>query len=134
MNGLRINTLGGAKVELGGETIEFSRYKALALLVFLAVTAERSSRESLAATFWPETTQSRALANLRQAIWEIRSSLGERWLEASRESLQLTNKQDIWVDISEFHDLLRKVKQHSHPGGMVCEQCLDHLKQAASIF
>ena len=134
MDGLRIITLGGVKVELGGEMVEFSRYKSLALLVFLAVTNERSSRESLAAMFWPENTQGRALANLRQAIWVIRSSLGENWLEASRESLQLVNEQNIWVDTTEFHDLLIMVKQHSHPNGMVCEQCLEQLKQAALIF
>ncbi|MDF1519162.1 MAG: BTAD domain-containing putative transcriptional regulator [Brevefilum sp.] len=134
MKRLRINTLGGIRVELGGETINFSRYKALALLVFLAVSGERSSREFLATMFWPENTQTRALANLRQAIWDIQCSLGENGLEVSRESLQLTPGDNISIDVSEIHDLLEKVKKHGHPSGNVCEQCLDNLKQASLLF
>jgi DNA-binding SARP family transcriptional activator len=87
MEELRIKVLGGIQVQLGGETIEFSRHKATALLVYLTVTGERQSREALATLFWPENTQARAYANLRQAIWEIRRSLGDDWLEVTRESI-----------------------------------------------
>jgi DNA-binding SARP family transcriptional activator len=134
MEGLRIKVFGGIQVQLGGETIEFSRHKAAALLVFLAVTGERQSREALATLFWPENTQARAYANLRQAIWEIRRYLGENWLEVTRESLQMIPRDDLWVDIVEFHDLISKVKRHVHPRGMVCEHCLVIYQQAAELF
>ena len=134
MKGLRIKTLGGIQVELGGETIKFSRYKALAILVYLAVTGERKSRESLATMFWPESIQSRALANLRREIWEIKHSLGDNWMEVTRESLQTIPNDNLWLDITEFHDLLEKSKNHIHPRGIVCEQCLSNYKEAAALF
>ena len=67
MDGLRIKVFGGVQVQSGGERIEFSRHKTIALLVSLALTDERQSREALVPMFWPENTQARAFANLRQA-------------------------------------------------------------------
>jgi len=133
MDELRIKVFGGIQVQLGGETIEFSRHKATALLVFLAVTGERQSRDALATMFWPENTQARTYANLRQAIWEIRHSLGDNWLEVSRESLQMIPRNDLWLDFVEFHDLISKVKRHVHPRMIVCEDCLANYKQAAAL-
>ena len=133
MEKLRIRLFGGIQVQLGGKTIEFSRHKTTALLVFLTVTGERQSRDALATLFWPENTQARAYANLRQAIWEIRCSLGDNWLEVTRESLQMITSEKLWVDIVEFHDLIRNVKRHVHPRGMVCEHCLIYYQQAAEL-
>ena len=134
MEGLRIKVLGGIQVQLGGEMIGFSRHKATALLVFLAVTGERQSRDALATMFWPENTQARAYANLRQAIWEIRRSLGDDWLEVTRYSLQMISRDNLWLDVVEFHNLISKVKKHVHPRGMVCEDCLANYKQAVALF
>jgi DNA-binding SARP family transcriptional activator len=134
MEGLQIKVFGGIQVQLGGETIEFSRHKATALLVFLAVTGERQSRDTLATMFWPENTQARAYANLRQAIWDIRRSLGDEWLEVTRESLQIIPSDNLWLDVAEFYDLISVVKKHVHPRGMVCEDCLANYKQAADLY
>ncbi len=134
MDGLRIKTLGSIQVHLNSEAIKFSRHKSLALLIYLAVTGELKSREGLATMFWPENTQARAFANLRQAIWEIKSSLGDNWLDTSRHSLQLTSKENIWLDISEFNNLLMLEKTHSHPRGRICDQCVKNFKRAAELF
>ena len=134
MEGLRIKVFGGIQIHLGGETIEFSRHKAAALLVYLAVTGEHHSRDALATMFWPENTQARAYANLRQAIWEIKRNLGDHWLEVTRESLQMIPRDDLWLDIVEFYDLINKVKKHVHPRRMVCEHCLANYKQAVALF
>jgi DNA-binding SARP family transcriptional activator len=134
MKGLRINTLGCTWVDLGGGTIKFSRNKTLAILVYLAFTGKRQSRETLATMFWPENTQARALAYLRQAIWEIKTVLGENWLEVDRETLQLTSRDNVWLDIREFRGLLNKAKEHFHPRGMVCELCLSHYEKAAFVY
>jgi DNA-binding SARP family transcriptional activator len=134
MEGLRIKVFGGIQVLLGGETIEFSRHKATALLVFLAVTGERQSRDALATMFWPENTQARTYANLRQAIWEIRRSIGDKWLEVTRESLQIIPSDNLWIDVAEFYALINKAKKHVHPRGMVCEHCLSNYKQAADLY
>ena len=134
MEELRIKVFGNVQVQLGEQTIEFSRQKALAVLVFLAVTGKSQSRESLATMLWPEGTQSRALANLRQAIWEIRNTLEDDWLEVNRESLQLIKRDHLWVDFVKFHDLIEEGKSHIHPEGVVCETCLANYIQAEELF
>jgi DNA-binding SARP family transcriptional activator len=134
MEKLRIKVFGNVQVQLGDQRIELSRQKALAVLVFLAVTGKSQSRESLATMLWPESTQSRALANLRQSIWEIRNSLGDYWLDVSRESLRLIQRDNLLVDIVEFHELLEKVKAHVHPEDMVCESCLANYFHAEELF
>lgn len=134
MDGLRIETFGGVQLKLGGETVKLSRRKSIALLVYLAVTGERHSREALAAMFWPENTAKRAYANLRQVIWEIRSSLGENSLDVTRDSIQLGVSDDLWVDVVKFNNLLAKSKTHLHPGKMLCEKCLTWYRQASKLY
>ena len=55
------------------------RQRRTALLVFLAVESRRGlvRRDSVAAVFWPELDQSKARAALRQALYVLRSELGE---------------------------------------------------------
>ena len=69
--------------------IDTSRHKAIALLVYLAMTGERHRREALATLFWPEYEQSKAYAYLRRTLWEIKGALGEGWLDADRETVGL---------------------------------------------
>jgi DNA-binding SARP family transcriptional activator len=133
MEKLRIETMGGIQVLLDGESIKISRRKAIALLVYLAVTGELHSRESLATLLWPDNTQSRAYANLRQAIWDINRSLGEDWLETSRDSVRITPSEDLWLDFSAFNELLTDIRTHPHPRVAVCEDCLARFQQAADL-
>jgi DNA-binding SARP family transcriptional activator len=54
---LSLYLLGPPRVELDGIAIEVSPRKALALLIYLAVTAEPQARDSLATLLWPESDQ-----------------------------------------------------------------------------
>jgi DNA-binding SARP family transcriptional activator len=131
---LQIKTLGGVQISLGSEGIKFHRNKSLALLIYLAVTGELTPRETLATLFWPENAQDRAFANLRQAIWEINRLLGDRWLEATRDSVQFIHGENLLLDIVAFRNLTTMVKTHFHPRGVVCEQCLANYQQAAGMI
>jgi predicted ATPase/DNA-binding SARP family transcriptional activator len=55
---------------------------------------------------WPEYDQSKAFSNLRRTIWEVNQALGEGWLVAERESLQLNPDADIDLDVARFLDLI----------------------------
>jgi DNA-binding SARP family transcriptional activator len=133
MDKLRIETLGGIQIWLDDKQVKISRRKATALLVYLAVTQELHPRDSLANLLWPENDQSRAYANLRQALWDINRSLGDNWLEVTRRTVKLSDSEEVWLDIQIFNQLLSMVKTHAHPHGGVCEQCLSNLQQAAEL-
>ena len=65
MSRLALFLLGPPRIERDGEPVEIRRRKAVALLVYLAVTGRSHSRDTLATLFWPELDQGRAQASPR---------------------------------------------------------------------
>lgn len=63
MSCLSLSLLGPPRLEMDGEPVQIGRRKALALLVYLAVTKRLHSRDALATLFWPEYDQSSARAD-----------------------------------------------------------------------
>ncbi|HRQ41866.1 MAG TPA: BTAD domain-containing putative transcriptional regulator [Chloroflexota bacterium] len=106
MRQLRILLLGSPQIECDGRPTDTDRRKAVALLAYLAVTAVPHTRDALATLFWPDSDQSRALAYLRRALWEVNNILGEGWLEAGRDHIALRRSADVWLDVAVFQALL----------------------------
>lgn len=103
---LKLFLLGAPQIELAGSPVATDRRKAVALLAYLAVTGVTHSRETLAALFWPEADQGRALAYLRRTLWEMNQMLGEGWLDVDRSSVTLLLGGEGWLDIQQFRSLL----------------------------
>ena len=76
MNHLELRLLGTVEVWHEGQLLTFPTRKALALLIYLAVSGHRYSREHLTALFWPESEAPRGQASLRNALLRLRRSLG----------------------------------------------------------
>src|SRR5687768_2535527 len=117
---LVLEFLGLPQVRLDDKTIATDRRKAIALLVYLAVSdrgqaRQKYSREFLSALFWPEYEQSKAFSNLRRTIWEVHQALGEGWLIAERESIHLNEDSEIDLDIAHFLDLISQGRQQTDP-------------------
>jgi DNA-binding SARP family transcriptional activator len=113
---LSLEFLGLPQVHLDNKTIATDRRKAIALLAYLAVSdndraRQRYSRESLSALLWPDYEQAKAFSNLRRTIWEVHQALGEGWLIAERESLQLNEAAQIDLDVARFLDLISQGRQ-----------------------
>src|SRR5574338_1162609 len=104
---LALHLLGPPQIDLDGNSIHLERRKSLALLSYLAVEAGQHSREFLSSLLWPDTSQSSALKNLRQILWEIQQSVGESWLVIDREKIGLAEA-DTWLDVREFFSRLSK--------------------------
>ena len=68
---LELFLLGSTQVRLDEVYIEVKPRKALALLVYLAVTAERHARDALATLLWPESSQRNARKSLRSRLSEL---------------------------------------------------------------
>lgn len=103
---LRILLLGSPQIELDETHLDTDRRKAVALLAYLAVTAVPHTRDTLATLFWPDSDQSRALAYLRRALWEVNNFLGEGWLEVGRDQITLRRDANVWLDVATFRELL----------------------------
>lgn len=113
---LRLNLLGYPKIFVNGQPVSVERRKTLALAAYLAMESgsvylESSrrrtlqpgcSRETLAAMFWPESSQQQAAAYLRQALWDLARSIGEEWIGRDGQSIRLNPGGEIRVDAAEF--------------------------------
>ena len=71
MRNIKLSWLGPPIVERENSTLHLETRKATALLAFLGLSTIPTSRESLAALFWPEFDQSHAHANLRRTLFSI---------------------------------------------------------------
>jgi len=134
MEALSISGLGSPQVSLNGQVVNIKRRKAVALLVYLAVEGRSQSREFLSGLFWPEYDQSKAYAYLRRTLWEINNTLGDGWLEVSREWICVPASTKIQTDVSYFQALLRGVQAHGHPMEAPCEQCIEQLETAIHLY
>ena len=104
MTNLSLYLLGPPRVELDGIAIEVSPRKALALLIYLAVTAVPHTRDSLATLLWPESDQRRARRALRNRLSELKQAVGGSWIDAGRETIGL--QPGCWLDTAEFQNAL----------------------------
>ena len=117
---LLLQFLGSPQIHLDDRPISTDRRKAIALLAYLAVNhlghpRERYSREALSALLWPDYDQAKAFSNLRTTLWEIRQAIGDGWLKADRDSVQLEAGATIDLDVARFRDLLSQSRQQTDP-------------------
>ena len=134
MSRLALLLLGPPRIECDGEPVEIRRRKAIALIIYLAVTGQSHSRDALATLLWPEYDQSRARAGLRRVLAALKEALGEGWLDVDREAVELNPDAEVWLDVSEFQDRLAECRTHGHPQEEVCPACLPLLAEAAALY
>jgi WD40 repeat protein/DNA-binding SARP family transcriptional activator len=146
MSQLAVYLLGLPRIELNGVPLQIERRKALALLIYLAVSPQPHSRDSLATLFWPGYDQTYARANLRRTLSALNQALGKNWLEVERESVAFPRRnpstlppsrvagQSLWVDVTQFRHLLASCAAHGHPPGEVCPACLNPLSEAVALY
>lgn len=103
--------LGPFLAKRGGQPLTtFKSNKVRALLAYLAVERETPQhRDVLAGTLWPASTNSRALAMLRDVLSNLRQVLGDREaaipiIQVTGDTLQL-NPTALWLDVEIFSTL-----------------------------
>ncbi|MBN1315539.1 MAG: hypothetical protein JXA42_08725 [Anaerolineales bacterium] len=104
------------------------------MLAFLGLSSAPPSRESLAALFWPDFDQTRALANLRRTLSSINKLLGPEILTSSRENVSINPDSLVWQDVSELHLLLETVKTHQHAENSICSECVNNLEKIVALY
>ncbi len=111
MSTLTVRLLGPLQADIAGEPAQdLKTNKVRGLLAFLAIESDRPARrETLAGMFWPEFTEKRARANLSQALFTLRHSLGDDlaaqpFLVVNRDTIQFAPGCPLWVDALAFAD------------------------------
>jgi DNA-binding SARP family transcriptional activator len=109
MQKLRLHLLGSPQAEIDNHPADIQRRKVWALLIYLAVTNQPQRRDSLAALFWPEESQSKARAALTRHLSELRKAIGAEYVTADRETVTLSG--NIWLDVHQFQQLSADCEQ-----------------------
>lgn len=134
MSHLKLLVLGPPRLEREGTPLELETRKALALLIYLAVTGRGHSRDALATLLWPEHDQSRARTYLRRALWMLKSALGEELLLIERQSVGLNPAAELWVDAAHFRQRLAAGELDEQTGHAVDADRLALLAEAVDFY
>lgn len=134
MPSLRIFTFGSPRIEIIDRPLDLRRRKGLALLTYLAVTAQPHTREALATMFWPENDQSSALANLRRELSRLNQALGEGVLAIDRLQAGVNPQVEAWVDAAAFRSNFQACRDEGHTPKDRCEDCFQRLTEAVELY
>jgi two-component SAPR family response regulator len=104
---IEVSLLGPPQIIRATKQIDIGHRKSTALLVYLIVTKQSHSRDTLAELFWPNANASAALGNLRRALYRINRVIGENVLAASRKTISINPDVDLWVDVDAFERVVR---------------------------
>ncbi|MFL5807222.1 MAG: protein kinase domain-containing protein [Roseiflexaceae bacterium] len=133
MTHLKLFVLGQPRLERDGGPIELNLRKALALLVYLAVSGQGHSRDALATLLWPDSDQREGRARLRRTLHRLNEAIGGDILDSGPEAIGLHPTADLWLDCAAF-------RQHMTAGLAVAPQDvfaperLGHLKAAVELY
>ena len=141
MTRLALALLGPVQIMLAGQPVGGITYnKARALPAYLAVEAGRShQRDALAALLWPDMPDEAARHNLRQALANLRTAIGDAsatppFLHITRDSIQFNTGSDDDLDVAAFTALLAACAIHAHRRLERCRSCAARMEQALSLY
>lgn len=106
-----VRVLGRLDVLVGGRPVRIPGRQAQALFTLLAIDRRLRSRDSLAATLWPDVEAS--AASLRQALWLVRGAFAAAGVESGQlfvveaDSVGLRLDAPVRLDSERFETLLK---------------------------
>jgi predicted ATPase/two-component SAPR family response regulator len=141
MSGLQLRLLGSFQFLREEKPVTgFRSEKERALLAYLAIEAFRPhAREALAGLLWSELPDDTALNNLRVTLHRLRQVLGDPsadhpLLEVLRDTIQLSQNGQLWMDVSAFRELISQSEQHHHENPATCSTCMARYTEAAALY
>jgi DNA-binding SARP family transcriptional activator len=82
------------------------------VVAFLALHPVQHQRSYIAGQLWPDVTEQRARANLRNAVWKANTA-ADGLVEGDAETVRL--RQNVEVDIARLRTAARDLLERSHP-------------------
>jgi predicted ATPase/DNA-binding SARP family transcriptional activator len=130
---LKITTLGYLSIQVDDKPIRFISHKVDALLVYLVCEPREHPREKLAELLWTETSQERAMANLRMALSSLQSQLGP-YINANRYTVSINPEMPVWLDIATMRSELNAAQNFQARRGRLSGIRATQLEQSLSLF
>jgi DNA-binding SARP family transcriptional activator len=130
---LRLLVLGPPRLERDSRPVELNLRRALALLVYLAVSNRPHGREALAALLWPDGDEPEARGRPRRILHRLTEALGDHVIVADGDTLRLSPALDFWLHSRAF-------EHHAAAGLATTEgqrpdpERLEHLTRAARLY
>jgi predicted ATPase/pimeloyl-ACP methyl ester carboxylesterase/DNA-binding SARP family transcriptional activator/tRNA A-37 threonylcarbamoyl transferase component Bud32 len=98
---LQASFLGQFDVRLDGQPADLSSQPAQTLLAYLLLNAGVAQRrEQLAGLLWPDSLESSARKNLRNAIWLVRKAIGDQYLLADKTTIAFDASAPYELDVA----------------------------------
>jgi DNA-binding SARP family transcriptional activator len=108
--GLAVRLLGAVSVRWRGQEVPVHESaRVVSLLGYLLLHRDAPQpRPRIAASFWPDSTESQARTNLRHLLHHLRRALPEadRYLQATPQTLGWRGDAPLWLDVAEFEAAL----------------------------
>ena len=119
----------------------FPTDKTRALLAYLAMQpGQPHRRERLAGLFWPDQADIDARRNLRKSLHHLRqtldahtSGLDQALLESTHQTVELL-PEALDLDVRRFETLVKTSQKHNHPALDECQECMERLEEAATLY
>jgi DNA-binding SARP family transcriptional activator/pimeloyl-ACP methyl ester carboxylesterase len=134
MASTQLLVLGPPRLERDAKPLVLPLRRAVALLVYLAVTERPQSRETLAMLLWPESDHREARGRLRRTLHRLIELLGDDVLDVEGDTLRLAADADLWVDCSAFQDHAAAGLTPRDARAALLEDQIRHLTQAAALY
>jgi DNA-binding SARP family transcriptional activator/predicted ATPase len=125
---IEVSLFGPPQIIRATKQIDIGHRKSTALLVYLIVTKQSHSRDTLAELFWPNANASAALGNLRRALYRINRVIGENVLAASRKTISINPDVDLWVDVDAFGRVIRQTEEQNERDVLLLEEAVAYYK------
>jgi predicted ATPase len=130
---LKLLVLGQPRLERAGAPIELNLRKALALLVYLAVSGQPHSRDALTTLLWPESDTREGRARLRRTLHRLIQAIGDDILESTPEAIRLSSQADLWIDSAVFRQHV-EAGLAAAPEDAFAPERLAHLDTAVELY
>jgi DNA-binding SARP family transcriptional activator len=130
---LRLYAFGPPRLECDARPVDLGLRKGLALIVYLAVTAQPHSRDHLAALLWPESDQREARTRLRRLLHRLGEALGDAVLDLERDTVRLAVQLELWLDCAEFRAHVTKGLPAA-PAEALTSARVGHLVRAIELY
>jgi DNA-binding SARP family transcriptional activator len=130
---LVLRLFGPPRIERDGIVVHVGRRKAIAMLVYLALTGRPRSRDLLAGLLWPDLDQFQARSMVRSALRTLNLSAGKRLFVLFEDQVAFPRQPGLWIDVVHFRNLLAAVEAHRHAPAEYCAACVDNLTEATNL-
>jgi DNA-binding SARP family transcriptional activator len=96
-------------------------------------------RDALVGLLWPELPDVAARTNLRQALANLRETIGDAtatppFLLITRDAVQLNPRSDYDLDVAAFTERLAACASHAHRHLERCRSCAARMEQAVTYY